>query len=613
MTQQPSWQFPPRNGGAAYDQDPSSQYFGDAPVAKLVRETIQNSLDARDSGLSGPVVVEFRTISLALDDFDGAQLRAHLQACLNQAKAESTKRVQDAYRRALDKLKGKHIDCLTITDSGTYGLKGNRWDALVLREGAVFKQNASAGGSYGIGKNAALNVSDLRSVIYTTRYVDRNGVVEKMQGKATLMSHPFEGEERQHIGFLALSGVNPILTRDIPQTLRLEETGTRTTILGFNPRTDDWVAEVVQATLENFFHAVHHRNLVVHLIDGEKNLTTVNHETIDTHFQRIVDKENDSYSYYVAIRDVETAKTIDIPKIGTLDVHLLLAEKAPRRICLVNSNGMKITDSRDQKTNPLAPRGNNLWPDYAVVLVPNKVGDEWLRQTENVSHDALSAERFVEMSDRREAVHAFQEARRVIRSTIEESVETARDADTSNLRELAQAFPDELSPDAPGNRGLYTRIIERSIRRNRAIASEPADDQAGDGDQVEPNRIRDGEGKFQDGERTSTTGGGERTARVRRPPLDGLRFAPQTRNSARLAFSMPRSESETVSVVLRPVGSEGANENSLPVQSVKVVEPQGATAKLNRGRIELQAPSGTRVIIEVTATEPIDGRALRVE
>ena len=49
MTQQPSWQFPPRNGGVEYVQDPSSQFFGDEPVAKLVREVIQNSLDASNS------------------------------------------------------------------------------------------------------------------------------------------------------------------------------------------------------------------------------------------------------------------------------------------------------------------------------------------------------------------------------------------------------------------------------------------------------------------------------------------------------------------------------------------------------------------------------------
>ena len=613
MPDQPAWHFPPRNGGQKYDQDPSSQYFGDAPIAKLVREAIQNSLDARDVGLSGPVEVEFRAISLPKDDFGGEQLKNHLQACYREAQSKKDRRIQDVYRRALNRLKGRQVDCLSIADSGTYGLKGSRWDSLVLSEGTVDKPDASAGGSFGIGKNAVFNLSDLRAVMYSTRYVDPTGVVQKMQGKATLMTHTIDGESRQHIGFFAQAGVEPVMSREIPEVLRSDTTGTQVTILGFNPRTDNWGQEIVQAALENFFYALHHRNLVVRVNDGANEAIELNHETLDGHFQRLVEAGSESYFYYKAIRDMETTETPEISKIGSLDTHLLLDDKAPRRICLVNSNGMKITDDREQKTNPIAPRGRPSWPNFVVVVVPGQEGDAWLRQTENVSHDALSVGHLGEPGEKREATRAFQDARMAIRDVIDEQVETARDADTSNIRELAEVFRDDLSPDAPGNRGLYTRIVERSIRRNRAAANEPADDQAGDGDQVEPSRIRRGKRKSANGGRTSNTSGGERTARVRRPPLVGLRFAPQTRFSAQLAFSMPSTANETVSVVLRPVGSEGVDNTSLTVQSVEVVEPQGVTAKLNKGQIELQGAPGTRVILEVTAAEPIDERAVRVE
>ena len=611
MPEQLSWHFPPRNRGVEYVQDPSSQYFGDAPVAKLVREAIQNSLDARDPGLPGPVEVEFRAMTLSKEDFGGAQLESHIQACYAQAKTEKDSRIQAIYRRALDRLKKKQVECLTIADSGTYGLKSGRWESLVLREGSVNKQDGAAGGSFGIGKNAVFNLSDLRAVIYSTRYVDRTGFVEKMQGKATLMSHTVDRDPLQHVGFLASPTVDPVMSRDIPQPLRLDRTGTRVTILGFNPRSDDWVGEVIRATLDNFFFALHKRNLVVRVISQQEETTEINHETIDGHFQRLAN--SDSYFYYRAIRDVEPAETDDIPKIGALSMCLLMDDGAPRRICLVNSKGMKITDSTDQRTNAMAPRSRNLWPDYTAVVVPGKNGDEWLRQTENVSHDALSAERFVEPEKQREATQAFQEARRAIRDAIDEQVELAREADTSNLRELAQIFPDDLSPDAPGNIGLYTRVIERSVRRSRATANEPADDQPGDGDQPEPNRERDGDGKTHEGGATRNTGGGERQTRVTRPPLEGLRFAPLTRNSARLAFSMPSSAIESVSVVLRPVGSEGVDDSSISIREVKVMHPHEVTAKLSKGRIELQGSPGTRVILEVIAAQPIDTLAVRVE
>ena len=40
-----------RNGGIDYVSDPSSAHFSDAPIPKLVRELIQNSLDAKEDGL----------------------------------------------------------------------------------------------------------------------------------------------------------------------------------------------------------------------------------------------------------------------------------------------------------------------------------------------------------------------------------------------------------------------------------------------------------------------------------------------------------------------------------------------------------------------------------
>ena len=46
----PTWRFPPRNGGIDFVTDPSSAHFSDAPITKLVRELLQNSLDAKDTG-----------------------------------------------------------------------------------------------------------------------------------------------------------------------------------------------------------------------------------------------------------------------------------------------------------------------------------------------------------------------------------------------------------------------------------------------------------------------------------------------------------------------------------------------------------------------------------
>ena len=58
MNEQPSWYFPPRGWGLDVIQDSSSTHFRDDPIPKLVREVLQNSLDANDKDLVGPVEVE---------------------------------------------------------------------------------------------------------------------------------------------------------------------------------------------------------------------------------------------------------------------------------------------------------------------------------------------------------------------------------------------------------------------------------------------------------------------------------------------------------------------------------------------------------------------------
>lgn len=57
MNEQPTWQFAPRGIGVEVIQDSASAHFRDDPIRKLVREALQNSLDAKEDGLDAPVEV----------------------------------------------------------------------------------------------------------------------------------------------------------------------------------------------------------------------------------------------------------------------------------------------------------------------------------------------------------------------------------------------------------------------------------------------------------------------------------------------------------------------------------------------------------------------------
>ena len=135
----PTWRFPPRNGGIDFVTDPSSAHFSDAPITKLVRELIQNSLDAKDPGFRTPVTVEFTETNINRAEIGGDELQQHLAACFDRSAREGRGRAMATYKGALDICAQKSIRCLKAQDFGTVGLDDTRWHALVVQEGAVSK------------------------------------------------------------------------------------------------------------------------------------------------------------------------------------------------------------------------------------------------------------------------------------------------------------------------------------------------------------------------------------------------------------------------------------------------------------------------------------------
>ena len=361
----PSWRFAARNGGIDYVNDPSSAHFSDDPVAKLVRESIQNALDAKHDGYADPVTVTFTETSVRPDLIGAASLQRHLRSCLDKISGDRPD-MADVYENALSAIRRPEIPCLKIQDTGTVGLNDKRWKALVLQEGAVSKSGGAPGGSYGIGKNAMLNLSDIQTVFYSTHLVEgRKGLVTKLQGKATLTGHPDPGGSRgdlQHIGFYSAHNGEPIMGREIPTFFRLEETGTGVFVMGFNPHSTGWVEQVTTAVIENFFYAVHHKNLTVLILTKEEAPVRIDNQTIGYLFERNTPINGDAVHYYRAISylpEEEVVVTKPFGDLGRLRAHVVFTDGAPRRVAHINRNGMLITDSREQRVNPLAPRGRS--------------------------------------------------------------------------------------------------------------------------------------------------------------------------------------------------------------------------------------------------------------
>ena len=303
-------------------------------------------------------------------------------------------------------------------------------------------------------------MSDLQTVFYSTRLVEgRKGLVTKLQGKATLTGHADPGgsdDDLQHIGFYSLQEDGPMMGRDVPEFFQLAETGTGVFIMGFNPHSSGWVDQVATAVIENFFYAIHHQNLTVEIFPEDESPVRIDHQTIDYLFERLPPINRNAVHYYRAIRDLpgdDVEVTRRFRDLGRLRAYVVFAEGSPRRLAHINRNGMLITDSREQKVNPLAPRGRSLWPDFVGVIVPDTDADDlWLRKMENPSHDSLSSGQLRSEEDRREADKRLRQARRELGEIIERMAEIDRYGEASNIDELAVVLPDQ--DDALGDRTL---------------------------------------------------------------------------------------------------------------------------------------------------------------
>ena len=174
--------------------------FNDLPPARIVRELIQNSLDAAVEAGEPAAHVAFRVDAVRRGDIP--DLRGYTRAFQKAVDYQTgrndgelpdpAQEVVNRIRSGLDDIKAGSARMLSITDNGV-GLDIKRMNSL-LSDGASAK-SASASGSYGVGHLAPMALSDIRYVLYGGMTADGNRIAG---GKAVLAPHP--GKERLNDG-----------------------------------------------------------------------------------------------------------------------------------------------------------------------------------------------------------------------------------------------------------------------------------------------------------------------------------------------------------------------------------------------------------------------------
>ena len=462
MQRKAHWRFAPTGGGAEHGNSAGQEYFKDDAVKQMVRETIQNSLDQHQDGLEG-VKMTYRLTRISPEDIGADSLKKHVQASYEEARSRKDPATTGQYERMLHVLDNSTLDCLAVADANTLGLREENWDNLIIKEGvpAINEQGQAHGGSFGFGKNAPFNLSQTKTVMYSTRYVARaaKGKVTRMMGRSQLRTHddPKNGERLQSVGFYAVhdeTGNNrPVSGPDIPEPFHLDESGTGIFIIAFDSwRYQDWMTQVETAVVTNFFAAVHERKLEVEIVNehtGEKR--AVNQGNLELLITELP-KEDSTKHYFKALQEEPFVTNPrnqrtglfqqETPRVKRLELRVNTDREATRRLAHVNRRGMLITDKGLRGGNPLSPYAGGQWsPWNAVTVAADEDTEMAIRSMEPPTHNAILPGRLADPEKRRMAEDDLAHHREQIRKFITDRIDQRLNEQASNVTELAELFP----------------------------------------------------------------------------------------------------------------------------------------------------------------------------
>ena len=407
--------------------------FSDLRPAAIVRELIQNSLDAALIEAGEPCAhVRFERRACALNEIPGIRRyrKAFRRAVNEQKPSGSARAVVERIRRTLQR---RSHDVLWVTDNGV-GLDGERMSAL-LSDG-VSAKGGNASGTFGNGHSVVVPASNLRYVLYGGL---TSGGHSFGAGQAVLASYCDANDWRSRSGrgiylesfkpvsknvpfALAQGDAIPPMVASAIEWIRAEHGhGAAVIIPAFNnfEHEESLRDAVFKAAGFNFFQAIHEGRLVVEVVDpggsGVLDAHSLREALAPHRDERRLGragaflsgrKANEAYEALVdgESYEIETSQ-------GTVEVRLLCRQTGRRSVGLCR-NGMWITEELPMFQNAFSDRQ----PFQALILLsPERENSffDLIREAETPLHDKLAPKQMD--PDRR---RALREVLREIRDGI---------------------------------------------------------------------------------------------------------------------------------------------------------------------------------------------------
>jgi hypothetical protein len=418
--------------------------FNSNIINSFVREMFQNSNDARDKTLSVDqntgkipplhISINYKKISRSqFPDFDG-----FIDIFRRIKSAKPNEKHVEFFRNA-EKAMGNReaIKLFVYEDYNTNGLSGadnddnSTFSGCVLSEGISVGKEKTAGGSYGIGKNAIFGFSKLRSVFYSS-FNRQNEFI--FQGIAKLATYIGKDGKKYSDRIFCGDGSELKSLRKFDELLPEHQEVFIRTKPGLSQFAvcpsdhSNWVEEFAKAILRNYWLLLEKGELIVELKNENELQLRIEKTNLEELFQQYfnpetfevdysINPDGNPYEFYKCYKTGECTK-------GEVDI--------------IGKVRFFYSELQNNKTNAVAYLRNDMVVysqnvhgfssiNYCGVFIcDDDDGNSVLRDMEPPTHDSFSPERLDEKSEKYDS----SDGHRIlngIKSIVRESLQTISD------------------------------------------------------------------------------------------------------------------------------------------------------------------------------------------
>lgn len=439
-----SFEFHFERSGLSPDEgaiDPAAEHFeGGKAGQAAVRETGQNSIDARRPGHDGPVRIEFELRLMptsSIPDIEG--LRTHLREVVDYTAGQMG---NDRMASALEMVEREEIPVLRISDYGTTGLTGSESGASPasplsrLTRGSGNSENDGVrGGSFGIGSAAGRVASTMATVLYRSLPHDRTAEETVLAGFSRLATHLHDGERRRASGILTRSGGSDFeYRRPAPTILPFAdrtEPGTDIFVLGYRMAEEDpSLHRLRDAALEHFMVAIARGNLEARGVAAGAEWV-LDASTVEAAAKR----DPRHAAFYMALHDPEP-DVAELETLGRVELYVNIDDSLQSALHTVTMRSPLMRIAQFKFTSVRAKYA-------AIAICADERGNALLRRLEPPQHDAWDPDR-----SPKEGPRAIKELRTFIGDRLRARVSETL-GETVEIKGLERFLPViDVGPDA---------------------------------------------------------------------------------------------------------------------------------------------------------------------